>query len=184
MRLSKERPKTPVIQTHVVTSTKEMADSAWEFLLECAPVFDSSFAQVLAAQMKHNSCYKGDTCRSEKVSSALFTVYEDKMFIECVTLPSAQWSLSTHEALQTTPDLKDRYWRKSNKMRSGHLGEIRAGSMIFRVVLLDSLFSRKGRALVSASQTEHEIVTTLLANNILPITSDGCPILPIGPRSA
>ena len=184
MRLLKEQPKTPVIQTYTVASTKEMTDTAWEFYLTCAPIFEPSFAQTLAAQMKHNSCYKGDKCRSEKISSAQFTVYEDKMFIECVTLPSTQWSLSTHEALQTTPDLKERYWRKSDKIRSGHLGVVRAGNKLFRVALLDSLLSKKGRAIVSPRQAEHEFVVTLLANNILPITSDGCPVLPVASHSA
>ncbi len=137
-------------------------------LFEFKNLFDRDIARAIAFKLRNNNTDRYDVKRP---ASAYFTRLDNKLIIEWGEI-DAQGDAKLHQYLNRSVDYVQRV-KKGGIVRSGHIGYInlpKAGRL--RVALLDSLWSENP---ISPQNPEHNMVTTLLHNGILPITSDGYP---------
>ena len=135
-------------------------------LLEFRRLFDEKTARSIAFQLHNNST---GSYASKRPASAYFTELDDKLIIEWGEI-DAQGDAKLHHYLNRSVDYVQRV-REGGVVRSGHIGHINfPGAGKLRVALLDSLWSENP---ISPLNPEYNMVTTLLHNGILPITSDG-----------
>lgn len=138
-------------------------------LLELKKLFDRETARTTAFKLHNNNV---DRDGNKRPASAYFTILGNRLIIEWGEI-DAQGDAKLHQYLSRSVDYAQRV-KKGGIVRSGHIGHVnlpKAGRI--RIALLDSLWSQNP---ISPQDAEHNIVTTLLHNGILPITSDGYPI--------
>lgn len=137
-------------------------------LFELKKLFGKETARAVAFQLHNNNA---DRYGMKRPASAYFTELDKKLIIEWGEI-DAQGDGKLHTFLNRSVDYTKRV-KTGGTVRSGHIGYInlpKAGTL--RIALLDSLWSEKT---ISPVNPEHNIVTTLSHNGILPLTSDGYP---------
>lgn len=122
--------------------------------------------------------YNSENASNEKFgnnrpASAYFTLLDGKLIIEWGEIdPEGNGKL--HNYLNRNIDFIKRV-KQGGLVRSGHIGWITTSdfSSKTRIALIDSIDST---ANLTESSPEYPIITTLLSNNIVPVTTDGYPI--------
>jgi len=129
----------------------------------------------LSARLRTNSAVSGrGMFGADRPRSAYFTELDGKLIVEWGEIdPNGEGKL--HDYLNREVDYNDRV-KNGGTVRSGHLGFIRIphSHTRARVGLIDSLSKED---VVTSKSSEFRIVVSMMNNGIIPVTSDGHPVI-------
>lgn len=135
-------------------------------------------AHALQYKLHHNSAVAGINLFGEETPlSAYYSLSKDGLNRTVLTIiwgKENDREVKVHSYLNSHP-LYQKLRKDTFFQRSGHISPIHLQDSpgLFKLALLDSLHSKNGEAVVDISYSEFPIVTTLYANHIVPISSDG-----------
>lgn len=137
-------------------------------------ISDRKKAYALEFKMHQNTASSGsEWFGNDRPSSAFFSIQNDKVIVEWGKV-NLKNEAKLHDFLRENIDYKARE-DGGGIVRSGHICEIwnQDRGLITRVALFDCFSSDQ---IITEQRPEYPMVMTLLANGIVPITSDAYPV--------
>lgn len=170
----------PLIGREEYLATTALNNGAARFSAQVAEniLGDRDTARSLAQRLHHNSeVYYSEKLGYRRPASAYFTLVDNTLIIEWGEI-DLKGNGKLHNYLNRNIDFVKRV-KQGGVVRSGHIGWINVANLGVeaRVALIDSLASTDMFKENLKDRPEYPIITTLQSNSIVPITTDGYPIV-------